>query len=147
MRFDTFAIKFSSFTIISSLNVRNTARQNEKEIQLIPPAIQPKASLLLPATAKPKDTRPKQDVVAIAMGIVSTTKVELSKAPFFKSFLPSFCKTSSIAFRYEFYFAYDYTDKLFIKAEYRRGFESLTATMVAEKCPDQKVIHTVIVNQ
>ena len=75
----------------------------------------------------------------------SVTQDELRKLPFYKSLLPSFCKTASPGFYYKFYIAYDFDDPFFSLEGSPRLFHQEFFKVTREKCsPEMKVsIHFV----
>ncbi len=81
--------------------------------------------------------------VSIAVGLAITTKrSEPSSSsalgitcPFFKSLLPSFCRSASQGYRYKFYLAYDANDKYFSQASFRVSFINTFADHVDKNCP------------
>ena len=91
-----------------------------------------------------KDSEDADAVTTIAIGCAITTKgVDLSEPsrlggvlPFFRTFLPTFCRTASPGFHYGFYLAYDMVDAFFDRHHalllFRDTFVDITDKMCAD---------------
>lgn len=78
--------------------------------------------------------------VAIGSGITSKRQEAApidklaEKFQLFSKFLPSFCNTASLGFRYHFYFAFDETDKLFRNPEFLSKFAATFHAITSKLC-------------
>lgn len=86
--------------------------------------------------------RIRPNSVAIGGGITSSklnpkaSKSEIvSKFPFFSIMLPSFCKTCSPSFTYNFYLAYDYVDDFYSNSQQLHLFSEVFHEQVRKHCP------------
>ncbi len=100
------------------------------------------------ATSAAHDSRsceceePKFNVsVAVGLGLTSR-KAKVSEdsptgitLPFFRSLLPSFCRTASGGYDYYFYLAYDYDDQYFQESEFRDRFAAAFCCYCRTHCP------------
>lgn len=77
---------------------------------------------------------------SIAIGVAITTR-KLPKPrlpnlmPFFHSLLPSFCKTASEGYDYQFFLAYDYNDGCISKCSFRSNLTVTFTNFIKKKCP------------
>ena len=87
---------------------------------------------------------PMEDfVLSVAVGLAITTKRSKPlvsspvgiKCPFFKSLLPSFCKTASKGYNYRFYLAYDAQDKHLKENSFKTTFVRAFNDYVTGHCP------------
>ena len=82
-------------------------------------------------------------VTSVAVGLAITTKGSKPlvsspvgiKCPFFKSLMPSFCKTASQGYNYRFYLAYDAQDKHLKDNPFRETFLRAFTDYVTDHCP------------
>lgn len=81
--------------------------------------------------------------IALALGITSRGVRKLnatnmdSKFLFFKTLLPSFCRTMSRGYAYDFYTAYDFSDKLLSNGAIVQAFEHTFKNITFSLCPPQ----------
>lgn len=83
--------------------------------------------------------------IAIGMGITSKklpihdVEATLRRIPLFRHFLPSFCDTITIGWKYNFYFGFDKNDGFFINQANRDSFIKRFESIVQDKCPPDVV--------
>ena len=75
--------------------------------------------------------------VAIGLGFTTMNahQREIKMMPFFRSLMPSFCKTASDGYDYQFFLAYDYNDKLMSNRTFVEYFQKTFATLAKKTCP------------
>ncbi len=88
------------------------------------------------------ETPANPHVTSVAVGLAITTKGSKPlvsspvgiKCPFFKSLMPSFCKTASQGYDYRFYLAYDAQDKHLKDNSFRETFLRAFTNYVTDNC-------------
>ncbi|CAD5111152.1 unnamed protein product [Dimorphilus gyrociliatus] len=84
--------------------------------------------------------------IAIGMGITSRrmpihdVEGTLRRIPLFRHFLPSFCKTVTVDWQYNFYFGYDVDDGFFISETKRQAFIKRFQSIVQSSCPPNIIV-------
>ena len=75
--------------------------------------------------------------IAIGMGYTSrkASMKNIMAIPFFKSLMPSFCKTASSGYSYRFFLAYDYDDEHMSNKSFVNNFKQTFMLYTKEKCP------------
>jgi len=75
--------------------------------------------------------------IAIGMGFTTrnVSMKNIMAIPFFKSLMPSFCKTASSGYSYRFFLAYDYDDEHMSNESFVNNFKQTFMLYTKEKCP------------
>ncbi len=88
-------------------------------------------------------------VIGLAFTLKGSTRIPSAaigiRSPFFRSLLPSFCRTASVGYDYRFYLGYDNNDKHMTRDVFRKAFQNMFELYVGGHCPAKSSYHITFV--